>query len=65
MSNKKINSLASDIRLMFSSDKQLIKKYTEDPEGFAKAIARKKKSKKENSYCSNCFSDIYCNGIKN
>ena len=35
MSNKKINSLASDIRLMFSSDKHLVKKYTEDPEGLA------------------------------
>ena len=46
MSNKKINSLASDIRLMFSSDKQLIKKYTEDPKGLAKAIARKKKVRK-------------------
>tara|TARA_B100001093_G_scaffold505803_2_gene563717 strand:- start:2002 stop:2535 length:534 start_codon:yes stop_codon:yes gene_type:complete len=42
-SAREVNSLVGDIRLMFSSDKALAKKYQEDPKAFARAVARKHK----------------------
>ena len=60
----KIRSLANDIRLMFSSDKQLIKKYNEDPEGLAEAIARKKKVRKRTAVAAIVLAIAIVMGLK-